>query len=331
MGQKTHPNILRLGITKNWNYKYLEKKSSELPLYDFNNIEIKNFIIKFCKNNNFYVNECKINYSENNTLQIFISYYAQPEVNYVSNNFKVNNKTVKEFSYKTMSYLLKLPHNKLKNKSSVLFKKNMYKSYSDSIKSSDNFNVLKKNNTFLNNLKMIDINLFIKDLSESLYIFLNNKIKLNITLQQLNKNLKKKVCKKDLQLLKKNLAKFDRYRQQEFFTNGINILYTCSQLQNSATLLAEFIAKELPNLKRHNFFLKFVKDCLKTFKSSKSSTLKGVKIKIKGRINKRPRAKHKTLKIGKEISLLSIKSNIDYSEKVAFTPNGTLGVKVWTL
>jgi len=47
MGQKTNPNILRLGKTKEWKSKYIEKKSNELPSYAFNDLEIKKFIRKF--------------------------------------------------------------------------------------------------------------------------------------------------------------------------------------------------------------------------------------------------------------------------------------------
>lgn len=328
MGQKTNPNILRLGVTKNWKYKYLEKKSSELPLYDFNNIEIQKFVLKIFRDHNFYVNECKINYSENNTLQIFISYYAENEFNNIYENFN-ENKFTKEFSYKIINYIKKIPTNTIKKRNFIFLKKKIKNSYLDNIKNHGKVKMLDKVPT-LNNIKIIDMNSFIKNLSESLHLFFNSKIKINITLQQLNTNLKKKIDKKRLQLLKKNLAKFDRYKQNDFFNNGINILYTCSQHSNSATLLAEFIANELPNLKRHNFFFKFIKDCVKTFINNKSSKLKGVKIKIKGRINKRPRAKHTLLKIGKELSVISINSKIDYAEKVAFTPNGTLGIKVWT-
>ena len=47
MGQKTNPNILRLGKTKDWKSKYLEKKPTELSTYIFKDIEIQKFIFKF--------------------------------------------------------------------------------------------------------------------------------------------------------------------------------------------------------------------------------------------------------------------------------------------
>jgi small subunit ribosomal protein S3 len=54
-----------------------------------------------------------------------------------------------------------------------------------------------------------------------------------------------------------------------------------------------------------------------------------MKIKIKGRFNGAPRAKHKIIIIGKGVPNLTIDAKIDYSEETAYTINGTFGVKVW--
>jgi len=114
-----------------------------------------------------------------------------------------------------------------------------------------------------------------------------------------------------------------KYEKNEFFKDGVNILYTCSEKPNSADLLAEFISTQLQKLKRHNFFLKFIKSTLTIFKSP------NIKIKIKGRFNGAPRAKHKIITIGNGVPVLTLNSNIDYAEKTSYTSNGTFGVKVW--
>jgi ribosomal protein S3 len=98
-----------------------------------------------------------------------------------------------------------------------------------------------------------------------------------------------------------------------------------------AKLLGYFIITQLKTLgqfKRHTFFLNFIKDALKRFKHGKYSEFKGIKIKIKGRLNGRSRSKNKTFIIANKISLIRIDSVIDYSEQTAFTSNGTLGVKI---
>jgi ribosomal protein S3 len=59
------------------------------------------------------------------------------------------------------------------------------------------------------------------------------------------------------------------------------------------------------------------------------SIAKGIKIKIKGRFNGAPRAKHKIINIGNNMPVLTLNSNIDYAETTSYTSNGTFGVKVW--
>ena len=41
MGQKTNPNIFRLGVNKKWKTEFFEKKSQELSNYTFKDLEIK--------------------------------------------------------------------------------------------------------------------------------------------------------------------------------------------------------------------------------------------------------------------------------------------------
>jgi small subunit ribosomal protein S3 len=54
-----------------------------------------------------------------------------------------------------------------------------------------------------------------------------------------------------------------------------------------------------------------------------------MKIKISGRLNGRPRAKHRIISIGNGVPAITLNSNIDYAESTAYTLNGTLGIKVW--
>jgi ribosomal protein S3 len=106
------------------------------------------------------------------------------------------------------------------------------------------------------------------------------------------------------------------------------MLLICSTIRRSSALLAQFLAVQLKTLKKHNYFFKFIKDTLTLFNTNTLSKIKRIKIKIKGRLNARPKAKSQVLKIGQDVSVMRIRSNIDYSEKTAFTSNGTLGIKV---
>jgi small subunit ribosomal protein S3 len=61
---------------------------------------------------------------------------------------------------------------------------------------------------------------------------------------------------------------------------------------------------------------------------SKISKIKGIKVLIKGRLNNRPRASSWSLVVGK-VPLQTINAEISYNQKIVYTKNGTLGIKVW--
>ena len=166
-------------------------------------------------------------------------------------------------------------------------------------------------------------------MADSLQYFTSNNIALWVHLKALNLNRSKKTRKNIKSILKKNLIKLRKYKREKFYREGLEILLLCSTIRKPSALLAQFLAVQLKTLKKHNFFFKFIKDALELFNTSTLSKIKRIKIKIKGRLNARPKAKSRILKIGKDVSVVRIRSIIDYSEKTAFTSNGTLGIKVW--
>lgn len=375
MGQKTNPNIFRLGKTKTWNLQYFEKKSNETSIYTFKILEIKKFIYKFFKDHGLIVHSCEIQYLNENSLNICIFYYLTiNSLNLVSSinkiqNIKFNkaadlvennnyqnlkddksNKQLLAFfqpkikrnkylvlkqklknytNYQITKTITNLQNQKNLNNTTINFKQNLlkikrlnylkiYKKYL-LIKKYENFNNIEKNKILLK-------------FFESLSLFINKKINIFLTFKQLNKNSKQLFNSENIEILKKKIVVLKKYEQNSFFKEGLNTLFTCTTQKNSANLLAEFIATQLKKLKRHNFFLRFVKTALLIFITDKKSTsiIKGIKIKIKGRINGVPRAKHKIINIGKGVPNLTINSNINYAEKTSYTSNGTLGIKIWT-
>ena len=109
----------------------------------------------------------------------------------------------------------------------------------------------------------------------------------------------------------------------------MNVLFTCLIFPNSAFLLSNYIADQLSKFKKQNFFLKFVKNTLVVLHIKTLSKIHGIKIKIKGRFNGAPRARHKTFLIGKDIPLSTINAKLDYFESTSFSASSTFGVKVW--
>lgn len=236
--------------------------------------------------------------------------------NYVKYRTLITNKTLKRIIPKKFQKTIK---------GSILFEKkalkirrvNLLKYYKGflTVKNYDKFNDIKMSS-------------FSERILKSLHLFVNKKIKIILTLRQLNKNVQQSLNQEKVKFLKENLIKLKKYKQNDFFKEGVNIMFM-STTQQTSNLLAQFTATQLSKLKRHNFFLKFLKTTLTTFKSSKFSNLQGIKIKIKGRLNGAPRAKHKIITIGNGVPALTLNSNINYSESTSYTSNGTFGVKVW--
>ena len=172
--------------------------------------------------------------------------------------------------------------------------------------------------------------IFFQKLFESLTSFTKKKINFFLVLKELKFNIKQIILNAKIKtLIKKNIASLRKYQTSKFFKQGINILFNCASNRKSSNLLAKFIAVQLKNLKRHNFFIRFIQNTLKSFKNNQFFKFKGIKIEIKGRLNRRPRARNKIIKISNSVSVLTIDSIIDYSEEIAFTLNGTIGIKVW--
>lgn len=75
MGNKVNSNIFRLSKTKNWKSKHFEKKTTETAIYNFKDLEIRTFIVRFFKKHGLIVNNCKLNYSYDGIVHLFISYF----------------------------------------------------------------------------------------------------------------------------------------------------------------------------------------------------------------------------------------------------------------
>ena len=87
----------------------------------------------------------------------------------------------------------------------------------------------------------------------------------------------------------------------------------------AAVMLVEDIEKRLP-------FRRALKMALE--KTAQSQEVQGVKIAIRGRLDGAEMARYEWGKRGR-IPLQTIRANVDYAEKTAYTSYGTIGVKVW--
>jgi hypothetical protein len=200
MGQKTNPTILRLGNIKEWNIKYIEKKSTELPLKSFISLEIEKFIHKFFKTNNLRVQNCKILFSET-SLQIFIAYFSKPEI--CTSIKTINEKQKIKIKFKNSQL------QNQKNKQILLKKHRNFILYDKKACIGYVFNKVTQNHdqsrhqrlATLNSYKKYILakkyknfqhqktNIFFKKLIKSIDCFTNKKLNFFITLEQLNNNI----------------------------------------------------------------------------------------------------------------------------------------------
>lgn len=309
MGQKINAQLFRIGVNKkNWELKYLEKNNEESSFYLYKTIEIQQYLNRFFGLYKVKIHNSKIFFSSE-SMQIFISFYTTERtiraINKINRHKKITNYQKK----------ITTLYEQLKTRKNT--KKNILNSKFDT-----------KQELILNNFKEM--------LLESLTIFTKRKININITFQNLNATKRLSFDQnKKLTTIYKQLRKFSR---NSFYKEAINILFISMTKRKSAKLLAEFLSDQfrLNQLKtdqisisrKDNYFLNFVKQSISLLIKSASLSVTGIKIVIKGRFNKAPRAKTVIMQFGK-FSLQSFESKIDYHQSTAYTSNGTFGVKVW--
>lgn len=357
MGRKTNPIILRVDKTYASKAKYVEKKSLESPIYNFKNIEIENFIKQFFNSYGLTVHDLKLSFF-NSTLYIFVSYFSTLKANSIIKNtiheerkikfvpkkikysvdyVKLINNTKKRNFYKKASKKYNENNYKLRPNSTVLttsqintkrllyFKEIPSATRTQFLKYLADYNISKK----YKDISSFNFDTFLTRFFESLSLFTKHKINFSLVLKPINTEIKQEITKKNIKALKKNLVRLRKYEKNKFFKEGIDIMFLSIIQKNSAQLLAKFIAQELQKQKRHNFFIRFLKNALTQFHTKTFSSIKGIKIQIKGRFNGAPRARHKILEIKNGVPAMTINSKIDYYEASSFTANGTFGVKAW--
>lgn len=345
MGQKINPNVFQTGKTKKWKSKYIEKKSTESSFYVFTDLEIKKFLDKFLKQQGLKLHSCKLNHFED-SLHITISYYLGAEFVKSIKNLKSERKlslVPKTNTYKKNTEFIK-KYRGVKNKAYMHwdYKKTIHENSNWSLNLTETkqkqrlkliqyYKTVKLKKKLENsNFDTVSKNSFLNKINDNINLFNKNKKKIVLNLYQINNKTKNKFAKNQIVELKKNVSKLRRYKQNSFFKEAVHTIFSFLRHDQSASFLAKFISNELKNQKRHNFFLNFVKKTITILNKKKFCQPKNIQIKIKGRLNGTPRSRVKTIKIGSDIPVISLNSNIDYAESTVFSSNGTLGVKVWS-
>ena len=304
MGQKANSKILRLAINNNdWESKYLDKTLEESSLFVYQDIEIRNYIDRFLNLHGLLLYKCHTIRTDSN-LKIFISYFTLLEsiskINIL--NDKIDSEHVKK--------LFPISNNNISRNHDLLTKKYLW-----------GRKKFRKKNYFLSKI-------FIFKLFSSITKFLNNNYKIEIIFQNINKSLSTRLNNSDSLEFRKIVVQLRPYFKATFFKEFINILIILSKNKSASTILTKFISIKLSHMKKHNYFLTFLKRSFSLLIRSNLCNIKGVKLKIKGRFNGAPRSKNRVLQIGK-IPLQTLDAPISYNCSTSYTPNGTFGVQLW--
>lgn len=337
MGQKINPNIFRLGVNKTWKTKFFEKKSQELPLYTFKDLEIKSYIERFLETQGIILHDYKQYYS-NSTLNLYLSYFVTSEFTLKKNDLhnltlvnRLGDKKLIQNTQidKTVIPKVNITFKKLNKSSSNFYsiKKYLKLNYYNDLQKLGAFKAYASNNKSLKQSSSSFSNVTTKSVFEQLFkvlsLFTNKKFNIIINFCCINK---------DLNFLKfsqtKKFILLQKFRNTLFLKEGIELLFHAVYNRNSANLLAKFIAFQIRKIKRHKFFLSFLKQTLTILIDSSFSKVKGIKIIVKGRLNGVPRAKHKIITIG-DIPVQSINEILDYSQTTVHNSNGSYAIKVW--
>lgn len=337
MGQKVNPNIFRLGITKSWKSEFFEKTLKELPRYTFKDLEIKYYLERFFNKHGIFVCDYRQNF-HNSSLNVYLSYFITPYFfnktktkKKIEKIFLINNKTkTKKVIFKIQNFMFMNFKHKKKNKRKVIkkiknlklklfiTKINKYLIRNNYLKSFVQY--LFKN--IFENIKRGLLTKFLKTIN----LFVKNNYNIIFHFCCLNKETKKFLIKSYLK--KKIFFELKKFHYNPFYKHGAEILLNCIINKNSASLLSKFIGFHVRSEKRHKFFLSFVKNFLKLLINKNIFAVKGVKFKVKGRINGARKAKQKIVTIG-DVPVQSINSFLDYSQTAVHNKNGAYGIKVW--
>jgi ribosomal protein S3 len=301
MGQKSNGTIIRLNINDSkWQSKYIAKNSEETSLYVYQNVKIKEYVERMLNLYGLQLHHCQLYYS-NEKLDITISYYTSTKSLLLIHKINKGQKLI----FVSQEGLKKLKRKKIIKLIKTAIYKKIYSSY----------NYFKMNN-------------FTEVILEGLNKFTKKKYNIFINFQTLNKSLSLRLKNYQIQLFRKLTLNFRRYNKFSFFKEMINILIIAAFKKNSSKILGNYIALSLSKMKRHNNFLRILKQVVLFLINSKLAFVKGMKLIIGGRFNGAPRSRHRIIQVGR-IPLQTLKANINHSKSISFTPNGTFGIKTW--
>lgn len=332
-----NPTVFKIGTTKDWYFKSIEKKNNEFKNYLFKLNQIQNFISIF-----FYYYGLKSYYTRifysKITLHIYINHSYSRKLFNKNFFFKMSSKSI-NFLLKiiNITFLLKFKrYVKIKHLKLICsdFISNVNFKFGFSIKK---LNILTLTSYLKKKLKFKKIssvcNFFLTKFLISLNRFLNHKTFLYLTVKfKLKPNVNQQCLQTYINNLSFNFLKLKKFEKNNLFKTSLNIFVkqTLSFSYNYAyniALFVQFFIEHLNSYKNLNFLLNFIKNIIQCF--AIKILVNGVIIQIRGNLSKNSRATSKLLKIGSTVSQVKIDSKLDFCQSVCYTKKGTFGLKIF--
>jgi ribosomal protein S3 len=121
----------------------------------------------------------------------------------------------------------------------------------------------------------------------------------------------------------------NRYRYDAIYVNDLVNIAFISILFKNPQFLVEFIAfqfKQLPKNKKQMKLIQLIIQVVQTFVTEREEVI-GLKLKFKGRINKRKRARTIIVNQG-TMTLQSDSTRVEYGYAQGYTKSGLIGIKL---
>lgn len=122
---------------------------------------------------------------------------------------------------------------------------------------------------------------------------------------------------------------FSRLKTIQNFWHGLQLIRLVVENKANAQMLVKFVYLSIRrNPKRAAFIMHLKRIIDWHFASTENLQIQGIRIEVKGRFNAKSRARKYILSVGR-VAKQEKTSHVDYAFSEAFTPFGSLGIKVW--
>jgi ribosomal protein S3 len=312
MGQKVNPVLFRINSKDIvWDSHYFANNQNESSYYLYQDLIIREALDKIFGKRGAVLISCILKRSSTE-IKIFIQYYSTRAI---------QSKGLLLKRLRILKFRKRLWKKRYLRKPQILFIENKKQTLKQRI--------LKKlnQNLCINKPKLKSLNSTSLEKKLGLILIRYTKsLKVTFSFTNIQNNVVSKVMR--YAPYKTATKKLRGYSRSLFYFEAMELFVLLSEKGNNAALLTRFIALKFRFMRKHNFFLTFLKRALFIFHKIKTSKWQGIKIIISGRLNRAPRAKSKIIQCG-TLPLQGANSKVNYSKTHIYSPVGSFGLKVW--